>query len=73
MTTITQIQPNIPDHIERMVAEILACVDPDPSRRTAHRIQKLESFPAECQATVRDITNRVITARNQRSEAACSN
>jgi hypothetical protein len=71
MTTITQIQPNIPDHIERMVAEVLACVDPDPERRRAHRIAKLESFPAEHQAAVRDVTNRVIQARNdQRSKAA---
>lgn len=73
MTAITQIQPNIPSHLERMVAEVLACVDPDPERRRAHRIAKLESFPVEHQAAVRDITNRVIVARNQRSKAACSN
>lgn len=67
MTTIHQTQPNIPDHIERMVAEVLACVDPDPERRRAHRIAKLESFPVEHQAAVRDITNRVIQARNKRA------
>jgi hypothetical protein len=68
MTTITQANPGIPHHIEVMVAEVLACHNPDPERRKAHRLQKLETFPESDRAAVREATNRVLKARNdQRS------
>lgn len=62
--TITQACPGIALHLERMVAEVLACRDPDPEKRRAHRIQKIESFPESDRAEVREATNRVIKARN---------
>lgn len=61
--TITQANPNIPFHIEQMVAEVLACRDPQPEKRRAHRLQKIESFPETDRAQVRDATNRVLKAR----------
>lgn len=61
--TIYQANPGIADHLVRMVAEVLACRDPDPEKRRAHRIQKLESFPESERAEVREATNRVIKAR----------
>lgn len=64
-TPISTVEPNIDHQTLQMVAELLACVDPDPARRKQHRITKLASFPAEHQERVRDITNRVIEARTR--------
>lgn len=51
--------------ISTMAAEVLACCDPDPVKRTAHRLQKLESFPESDRAKVRAEVNRVIKARQK--------
>lgn len=58
------IEPDIPYRIEQMVAEVLACRDPDPTKRREHRISKLASFPESDRDQVRAITNRVIKARS---------
>lgn len=61
--TIHQSNPGISDHLVQMVAEVLACRDPNPEKRRAHRIAKIESFPESDRADVREATNRVIQAR----------
>lgn len=63
------LEPGIPPNLEKMVAEILACADPDPTKRTEHRRSKLATFPPDDQETVREITNRVIKARNSNANA----
>ena len=60
--------PDAPFHIRQMVAELLACCDPDPIRRRDHRIQKLASFPESEREAVKSVFNRAIEAR--RSQAA---
>lgn len=77
MIRLTQVAPNLPPHIERMAAEILACCDPDPEIRRQHRRDKLATFEGQHQAEVREVVNRVIKARaeanQQRSIVPCSN
>jgi hypothetical protein len=64
MIAVTEIISDIDHATLQMVAEVLACCDPDPAKRREHRISKLASFAEDHQAQVRDITNRVIEARN---------
>lgn len=67
MSAITtgQVCRGISDRDHKMVAEILACCDPDPERRREHRRQKLVSFPIDAQDRVRQYVNAVITARSK--------
>lgn len=64
-TPIRNIIPRIDFGDLVFVAEILACVDPDPVRRRAHRRAKLATFPAEVRDRIRQHTNAVISARSQ--------
>ena len=47
----------------QMVAEVLACVDRDPQRRRSHRLAKIETFPENERATVKQLVNRVLEER----------
>lgn len=64
---IEHIVPGISEKHRKMVAEILACRDPDPARRSEHRKAKLQTFPAEHRAIVRDLANTVIKARAKKA------
>lgn len=63
MISIHEVAPDIEHHILQMVAEILACADPDPAKRTEHRLSKLATFPDSDRDQVREIAIRVIKAR----------
>lgn len=64
MKTIREIVPDVPDHIEKMVAEVLTVWGRTQEERRAARIRKLKTFPESCQEQVREVANRVIVARN---------
>lgn len=68
MISITEIEPGIDQPTLQMVAELLACIDPDPERRSQHREEKLSALDQEQRIRVLSITNRVILARGSNHE-----